>query len=218
VADVLQGFRPDAVALQEVRRGQARRLAGRLGFHWYWVLKHYPYTPLLWWRAEGMAVLSPHELADRFHGEVSVGQSVWTFRRRIRLAVTVHRGGEALRVHDLHLEGTVPARVEQARRAAAELDAVQPCVVAGDLNAAHDPDTVGPFLGLGLKDPGGADTSTATNPTHRVDYVLVPEEAVVRSTFVPPGGPPWDLWSDHLPLVVEFELPQPRARVRSIYP
>ncbi|MDO8363471.1 MAG: endonuclease/exonuclease/phosphatase family protein [Actinomycetota bacterium] len=212
IAEVLRSFRPDVVAVQEVRRRQAHRLAAELGFGCQWVLKHYPLTPLLWWRAEGMAIITPHHLSDGARTVLSAGRSTWTFRRRIMIAATVRRDGEVLRVHDVHLEGQGPERVHQAQRAAAAIaaEALVPAavrVVAGDLNASNDPATVQPFLALGLADPGGHNTSPAGDPQHRVDYVLVPAGAAVEDRYVPPGGPPWDVWSDHLPFVVQFLLP-----------
>src|SRR6478609_6051968 len=63
LADVMIEARPDAVAVQEIRRGQARRLATRLGWHHEWVFKHNGYWPL-WWRAEGLAILAPSPLDD----------------------------------------------------------------------------------------------------------------------------------------------------------
>ncbi|HEX6787029.1 MAG TPA: endonuclease/exonuclease/phosphatase family protein, partial [Acidimicrobiales bacterium] len=49
VVEIVQAHGPDLVALQEVRRGQARRIAGLLGWRRpAWALKHNPYWPA-WW-------------------------------------------------------------------------------------------------------------------------------------------------------------------------
>ena len=77
---------PNVVALQEVRRSQARRLAARLGWRWVWGRKHYPYGPLVWWRAEGLAILSPTALSDRRRHTISVGEPMWIYRHRILLS------------------------------------------------------------------------------------------------------------------------------------
>ena len=63
VAELLRAHEPDVVALQEVRSGQARRISALLGWRRpAWAFKHNGYWPL-WWRGEGLAVLSHHRLA-----------------------------------------------------------------------------------------------------------------------------------------------------------
>src|SRR5688500_279038 len=86
LAAVIEEQRPDVVALQEVLRTQSRRLGARLGWRHCWARKHYPYTPLVWWRAEGLAILSPHALGGITRESISPGVSTWTFRHRIVLA------------------------------------------------------------------------------------------------------------------------------------
>ena len=63
VAARLRSFAPDVIALQEVQRRQAASLAETLGMQYHWALKHYPWTPLLKSKGEGVAILTPHALA-----------------------------------------------------------------------------------------------------------------------------------------------------------
>ena len=215
VAGAIAAFAPDVVALQEVRRGQARKLARALGMRVTWVLKHNPFTRAGWWLAEGMAILTAHDLDVGKTTVLSHGRSVRTFRRRIMHAASIGRDAATLDLFNVHLEGVVPTRVEQAGRAAEAIVAaandgavrLARTVVAGDLNAPDDPDTLAPFLRLGLADPGGSLTSPAVSPIHRVDFLLVPEAAEIVSLSVVVGGQPWASWSDHLPAVVTFSLP-----------
>ena len=104
VVDLLQVHEPDVVVLQEVRRNQARRLSGLL--RWRrpaWALKHNAYWPL-WWRGEGLAVLSRHRLAILPTVVLTPGISRRTFRRRILLPVeVVLEDDQRVLVIDAHL-------------------------------------------------------------------------------------------------------------------
>ena len=207
IATYLRDCKPDAVALQEVRRTQAEDLARMLGWNVAWRRKHYPLSPLVWWRAEGHALITPTKLVDVNHCVLSRGASAWTYRHRIMLAATVERGNKRLRVYNVHLDSSSPDnRIEQARRAAqfiaAKLDA--PHVVCGDLNAAGELEVTREFHAIGVRDTGGDFTNPSRAPRQRLDYVLVPENALVSEIDTPPGGDEWAALSDHLPVLVEF--------------
>lgn len=218
IARHLASFSPDVAALQEVRRSQARRLAAALGWRVVWRRKHYPYSPAVWWRAEGLAILSPHPLAGVRRHTLSSGHPIWNYRHRVMLSATVSRHDDDGRpvgtvdIHDLHLSSdTADERMVQAGRAAAiarsrctpHHDAL---VVCGDLNASSEPEVVAAFAGLGLIDPGGPDTVKADRPAKRLDYVLVPSTARVIGVSTPDGGAEWRRLSDHLPVTTRFEL------------
>ncbi len=210
VAEVTEGYAPHVLALQEVQRRQARRLAKRLGWQRVWARKHHPYSPLVWWRTEGIAVLSPHPMSHVVRTTVSHGASSWTYRRRVLLVVTVTRPDSALRVYDTHLASDdTDARITQARRVAEHVvaDAAPIAVVAGDLNTHTDDEieVVREFHSAGLRDPGGESTSPATVPQQRLDRVLLPETATVVDRHTPDGGESWSRISDHLPVMVEFD-------------
>lgn len=209
VAAVVSDHRPDVVALQEVRRGQARRLAQQLGWQHYWTVKHYPYTPLLWWRAEGLAIVSPWKLSARLATTIAPEVSTWTYRHRVLLAATVTRADDSLRLFDTHLAGEdVDRRVTQARRVADRIraDTAEGVVVAGDFNTTDDSEAavLREFADVGLVDHGGALTNPAEAPYQRIDYVLIPQEAQWVHTLTPAGDERWRELSDHLPVLVEF--------------
>lgn len=210
VAEVVEGYAPHVVALQEVQRRQARRLAKRLGWQQVWARKHHPYSPLVWWRTEGIAVLSPHPMSHVVRTTISSGASSWTYRRRVLLAVTVTRPDSALRVYDTHLASDdIDARITQARRVAEHVvhDSAPIAVVAGDLNTHHgdEVEVVREFLAAGLSDPGGESTSPAIAPQQRLDRVLMPDAAVVVDQHTPDGGESWARISDHIPVMLEFD-------------
>ena len=80
-------------------------------------------------------------------------------------------------------------------------------VVAGDLNSREESEVLRQFRRVGLVDHGGGVTSPSVAPHQRLDYVLVPETVVWRSTHTPETDERWQAISDHLPVVLEFDAP-----------
>jgi len=201
----------DVAGLQEVRRSQIRRLAKQLGWHYAWARKHYPYSPLVWWRAEGIGIVSPWQVSARMRTTISPGVSTWYFKHRVLLAATITRRDGALRVFNTHLASHDPdERIAQAKRVADRLraDPARLKIVTGDLNTTGDSDAevLREFRAVGLRDPGGGPTEPADAPYQRLDYVLVPDTADVTANDVPDGSDEWRRLSDHLPVVVAFEM------------
>jgi endonuclease/exonuclease/phosphatase family metal-dependent hydrolase len=211
--EVITGLRPDAVAIQEIQRRQAKRLGAMLGWRHCWTRKHYPYSPVVWWRAEGLAILTPHSLGGIWRQSISPGVSTWTFRHRVLLAATIRRGDDQLRVYDTHLAAhrAPDERIAQARRVAERVaaDDAPLRVVMGDLNAPQESEVIRELHVVGLRDPGSDSTHPAHAPRRRLDYILVPDDALVIGTDVPAGGDEWAKLSDHLPVLVEFRKPTP---------
>lgn len=210
VAAAVAAIGPDVLSAQEVRRRQARRLARQLGWHHVWGRKHHPYTPLMWWRTEGIAVLTPHPLSHVVRTTISHGVSTWTHRHRVLLAVTVTRNDAAIRVYDTHLDPhDIDARITQARRVAEHViaDAAPAPVVAADLNTHHhdEVEVLRELRTAGLEDAGGDSTGPSHAPQHRLDRVLVPSGARVLDSVTPDPADSWSALSDHLPVTVTFE-------------
>ncbi|MEI8241121.1 MAG: endonuclease/exonuclease/phosphatase family protein [Actinomycetota bacterium] len=209
LAEVIESYDPHIVALQEVHRHQAKHLAHRLGWHVRWARKHYPYSPLVFWKAEGLAVLSPSPLSHVLRTAISSGHPRWNYKHRVLLAVTVTRGPNAVRVYDTHLAShDADERIAQAHRIAEFVAQEQPpvAVVVGDLNAADEVEVIREFRAVGLVDPGGDSSSPAIAPHRRLDYILVPGCATITDRTTPEGGEQWHRLSDHLPVLVEFEV------------
>ena len=198
--------------LQEVRRGQALRLARILGHRVRWTRKHYPYTPLLWWLAEGLAILSPGTIDDARRVTLTPDVSSWIYRHRVILAATVTVGDATLRFYNTHFSANDPQRrIAQAELVAALMttEAHDAAVVGGDLNDTPAVEIIATLATVGVVDPGGELTNPADAPEHRIDYLLVPHTATVTESWTPAGGPQWDELSDHLPVAVAFTMPSP---------
>ena len=211
LATVLREREPDVVGLQEVRRSQIRRLAKQLDWHYAWGRKHYPYGPLVWWRAEGVGIVSPWPVSARLRSSISPGVSTWTFRHRVLLAVTVTRSEGLLRVFNTHLSShDTDQRIAQAGRVASRVsaDLAPLSIVVGDLNTSDDcvTEVLREFLAVGLHDAGGTASNPSSNPYQRIDFVLLPSTATVLDSSTPSGGEEWVGLSDHLPVTVTFDV------------
>ena len=207
IAEVIAGYSPDVVALQEIQRHQARGVARRLGWRVIWTRKHYPYTPLVWWRAEGLSLLTSQSVGEMISVSISPGVSTWIYRHRVAMAVTVTRDNDTLRMVNTHLaSGDADDRIAQARRVVAIIGARRPAVVAGDLNAVDELEVLREFGAAGLVDSGGDFSNPSIAPVRRLDYVLIPETATVNARLTPDGGERWHELSDHLPVLVEFAV------------
>lgn len=206
----------DVVALQEVRRSQAERLAESLGMQVVWGRKHFPHTRLVPWTAEGLAVLTPHRVELVAVEVVSRTRRSWTWRRRVMIEALVERAdASGYRILNLHLSphDAPGERLEEAAKTARRISSVSapPLVLAGDLNDGGEPDVVATLEKVGLIDawhaaPGEAGTFTnpARQPSQTLDHVLVPAAAAHVEVGIPDGD--WAAWSDHLPVVASFQL------------
>jgi len=207
IAEVISGYLPDVAALQEVQRHQARVLARRLGWRVVWTRKHYPFSPLVWWRAEGLAILTPGEVSELVSVSISPGVSISTFKHRVAMAATVTRPDDTLRVVNTHLAShDADERIAQARRVVALIGERRHVVVAGDFNSPGEVEVIREFAVGDVVDPGGDFTNPSIAPRQRLDYVLVPESATVTALLSPDGGEQWQQLSDHLPVLVEFAV------------
>ncbi len=201
---------PDVVVLQEIRKQQAAALATSMRMRYSWAVKHYPYTKLLWWRAEGMTIMTPHLLDAVGHTEVSDDQPMRSWRRRIVLWGLVGRADRSmLMIYNLHLSPHDDAdsrRAEAARvsELVAGIGDDPPAIVAGDFNDAGDPSIVETLPGLEHVVPSMSNPSEA--PTQLLDHVLLPAQAQDVTVSVPSGGARWAAISDHLPVTVRFTL------------
>jgi endonuclease/exonuclease/phosphatase family metal-dependent hydrolase len=211
LAAALHDLDADVIALQEVQRRQARRLARGLGdLDWRWALKHRPLGRLVPWRAEGLAVLSRAAIACSAWVELSTRASASTHRRRIAMYADTTADGPAVRVINAHLgsgrdEGE---RQRQADRLVAStwLTTGPPAVLVGDLNTGE---ALPAFVDAALEESDTAVQATfpSDHPRQRIDRVLVSADspATIRQVDVPEGAH-WARLSDHRPLVVDLSL------------
>jgi endonuclease/exonuclease/phosphatase family metal-dependent hydrolase len=221
VAEVVRVGQPDLVALQEVQRRQAARLAATLGMPGRrWVLKHWPVVR----RAEGLAVLTPHRLVTVARFRIR-GGPLWSWRRRVGIDVVIDTGAVVARILDVHLSprGDTQVRASEARLLIERAGGGVPApVIVGDLNDHPRHGAHAELIGAGWVDAwqrvhgdapgatnwtGGARSGRA--PTQRLDYVLAPSGSVVEDASV--LADPLDAMSghsDHLPLVATIRLPE----------
>lgn len=206
---------PDVAALQEVRRSQARAIASQLGWHVNWRRKHLPYGPM-WWRAEGLALLSPWPISAPHRHSLTPDESIFTYRHRIALSAVVDRRAQRMAIVNIHLSSdNATERMEQAARLASVVghDAPPPLVICGDLNVHGDePEVMRELRPLGLVDHGLDATNPSNAPIYRLDVVLVPDAATDVTIEVPEPGESWREISDHLPVLATFTLGTPQMR------
>ena len=210
LAEVIGGYAPDVVLLQEVWRPQASRIARAAGFaHSFWSFKHSPFGPVLPMRAEGMAILSRTALEETSSEVLTPAVRSWTHRRRIVQYAQIPSLG--VWVANVHLASHAGAddRVNQAEVVASHVGAASgPWVVAGDFNAVDEPAVWQPFAHIGVTDAWAGGTGF-TNPSgavrQRLDRVLVGAGLVARSVEVPDDGPAWVHRSDHLPVIARID-------------
>lgn len=210
LAEAIRFEAPDVVVLQEIRKKQAAELAAALSFRYSWARKHFPYTHLLWWRAEGLAIMTPHALDAAGHTELSNDERSWSWQRRIAQWALVGRvDSTAFRVYNVHLSphDDASARREEAVRLAtivAEHGDDPPAIVAGDFNDSYDSSIIYALPGIEHLVP--SNSSPADEPTQLLDHVLLPADATHVSVSVPAGGSDWAEMSDHLPVTVRFRM------------
>ena len=210
----------DVLLLQEVQRGQARRIAKALGARSaHWGLKHWPVR--VW--AEGMAVLGlTVPVAVRSY-PVTRRWEFWSWRRR--LIQIGHIDGVTL--VNVHLTPHGPtSEADRAREVGWLLDHVDRAatvVAAGDFNAQPRDVLFDRLTAVGLRDAWAATypddlTGGLTNwsgrrnrpPMRRLDYLWVSSGVDVDDVLVPAfGADSFDRYpalSDHLPVTAELRF------------
>ncbi len=210
IAAAIRAEAPDVVAIQEIRKRQAAALATALQMRYSWSLKHEPYTKLMWWRSEGMAIMTPHLLDAVGHTEISDEQPMRSWRRRIAQWGLVGRPDRSmLMIYNLHLsphddDDSRRAEAVRVRYLVADIGDDPPPVVAGDFNDAGDPSIIEALPGIEHVAAPMSNPSAA--PTQALDHVLLPAHANNVEVSAPDGSEQWAAISDHLPVTVRFTL------------
>lgn len=219
VADVIAALEPDIVALQELDVGrmrtngvdQAHEIARRLemAFHFHPAMKVEE-------ELYGDAILTRHPERKIRSAALPGHERVSQLEPRGALWVSVELDGRALQVFNTHL-GLVPR--EQQNQAAAlagpgwlgHPDRQGPTILLGDFNVTSASqvyrtlsERLRPARRLAEKKSPSA-TFPSVLPVLRIDHVFVSEEVRVLDVFAP-YDPTTRVASDHLPLVMDFEL------------
>ena len=218
VADKIQQFQPDIIAIQEIQKHQARALAQRLEWSYVWAFKHNGYGPLLPRRAEGMAIMSRSPPTNTGKTTLTSEYGRFTYRRRIAMWGTVNLNAQAITLVNTHLasddigdEGS-----NQARTLRTLIDGWQQqhVLIAGDFNDHHRPDIVNILNAEHNQDAWNYAQSRSrnglTNPTktpyQRLDHILVPRTSAIKHVEVPDANNDWATLSDHLPVIATINL------------
>lgn len=224
--EVIAAIRPDVVAIQEIQRGQARRLSAVLDMpHMRWAFKN---LSVFNW-PEGLAIFTRHRLisTDAF---LLRRAWFWNWRRRIGVAAEIDRGDERFGVVNVHLS---PHDAGDSRRREAHLVVERarrterlPLIV-GDFNDMPGGPGYAVVTGSGwsdawlidsLKDVDGPTNWTPGDrlgraPTQRLDFVFVPAGWSIVDANVLAETDRFDWFaerSDHLPLLAAARPPRER--------
>ena len=218
VADKIQQFQPDIIAIQEIQKHQARTLARRLRWSYVWAFKHNGYGPLLPRRAEGMAIMSRLPLFNTGRTTLSSGYGRFTYRRRIAMWADFNLNAQAITLVNTHLasDAVGDEGSNQARTLRTLIDGWQQqhVLIAGDFNDHRRPDIVNILNAEHNQDAWTNSTSRSrnglTNPTktpyQRLDHILVPSTCAIEHAEVPDTNVDWATLSDHLPVIATINL------------
>jgi endonuclease/exonuclease/phosphatase family metal-dependent hydrolase len=190
VADVIRRAGPDVAALNEVRRGQARRLGRLLGMHVAFgaTLRRY-----------GNALLTK----ERPSAVRAAGFTIASGEPRGFVTVTLPEG---LVVATVHLGLTGDERVAQAGELVAALAGAENAVVAGDLNEEAGGLAVRVVTSrlrdaFGDEEASSGFTFPSEQPSARIDYVFVSDGIRVTKASVLQ-----DVASDHLAVIADLGI------------
>jgi hypothetical protein len=126
----LDGVDVDALALQSLREDDAARIADRLGLAYAWELSYYPRSRLFPGSAIGLAMLTPHKIAESVSFITNNHSSTWSKHRRIAQLAVVERSdhsgyaiGHAVGSPDPESMGRPPAPFVWFRPEQVDIDA-----------------------------------------------------------------------------------------------
>jgi endonuclease/exonuclease/phosphatase family metal-dependent hydrolase len=223
IAGVIAGFEPDIVALQELDVGRARtglvdqahEIAGKLemAFHFHPALtvEEELYGDAILTRySQRLVQAAPLPSNEKMAQWLEPRGALWT---------EIDVGGHPLQVINTHLGLTRKEQLNQAEALAGEAWLSHPRftgsgMLLGDFNASTASSVFRILTGR-LRDareiaettPRATSTFPAGLPVLKIDHVFVTPG--IRVTAVQaPSDPLIRQASDHLPLVVDFELPQ----------
>ncbi len=219
IADVIAAYAPDVIALQEIdlarrrsrQEDQAARIAERVGMQFH-------FHPALRVEDElyGDAILSRHPLELVHAGELPTVPARLAFETRGALWVTVNIAGRRVQFLNTHLGLASSEREAQVTALLGPewLDhpvCKHPAILCGDFNALPNSS---PHRRLCTKMRDAHRHATkARRPTFpsrfpliRLDYVFITQDLQVLDVQAP-STPLTRVASDHLPLIVDLQLP-----------
>jgi endonuclease/exonuclease/phosphatase family metal-dependent hydrolase len=218
VANKIQQFQPDIIAIQEIQKHQARTLSQRLGWSYVWAFKHNGYGPLLPRRAEGMAIMSRLPLINTGETTLTSEYGRFTYRRRIAMWADINLNAQAITLVNTHLAsddiGDEGSNQAQTLRTLIDGWQQRRVLIAGDFNDHQRPDIVEILNGdqnheawtyAQSRSRNGL-TNPTKNPYQRLDHILVPRTSAIKHVEVPDTDQSWIELSDHLPVITTINL------------
>ena len=209
ITDFLREWQPDLVGLVEVDHGsyrtggknQIEQLAASLGHYHCHEIKYgqrslWRHVPVI--RQQGNAFLARDRIRnEKFHFfDQGMKRLVIELELEHLVVYLVHLAlGARIRHHQLN---TLRNLIRQTDR---------PCVVAGDFNMLWGESEIDMFLaatGLQNANTRGLPTYPSSKPNRHLDFVLHSKSIEIRDFQVPQV-----LFSDHLPVVVDFDVQVP---------
>ena len=204
IADLVSSY--DVVGLQEVDGGslrsgfvdQAHYLADRARFRYFCEQTNRQFGRI----SRHSNVLLSQIRPEQFHDYKLPG----AIRGRGALMVRFGTGSEdtALFIYVVHLALGREARRQQMSYLAKKISAQRHVVIMGDLNCASDSRDMEQFRAQAklLEPVAGLRTFPSWKPKRQLDHIMVSDELRVNSISVLSH-----LYSDHLPIEMELELP-----------
>ncbi|RHW43331.1 endonuclease [Neobacillus notoginsengisoli] len=214
IAGLIREEGADIVALQEVDRhygarsnfeDQAKRLANLLDYHYVYAanLNLDPQEEGAERRQYGTAIVSKYPIIQSENFFLpSFGKE-----QRGLLETTINVKGNHIRMYNTHLGLDVPQRLAQVEEINRIVTAKKtPAILMGDLNAEPEAEEIQLLLsGVNFFDVfeniDNANTFPVESPSKRIDYIFASEGLKVSNQEVI-----YSTYSDHLPVVAEFEL------------
>jgi endonuclease/exonuclease/phosphatase family metal-dependent hydrolase len=231
VAEIVAAAEPDVVVVQEIQRGQARRLGRALQMpSMRWAFKN-----LSWPRREGLAVYTRHRIATST-SFVLRNAWFWNWRRRIALQAAIDCDGRLVDIVNVHLSPH-DHREHRRREAHIVIERVRGLasrpIIAGDCNDLPGQPGPAEFVTAGwvdawmldqLRDLDGSTNWTpgarlGRPPTQRLDYVFAPPDWTVLDAAVLATADRFDWFadrSDHVPLSATLRPPEPIAHPKGV--
>jgi endonuclease/exonuclease/phosphatase family metal-dependent hydrolase len=206
IADFIHPLDPDIIGLIEVDAGtfrtesnQAEIIAERLGHYHIWKSKYHDQSHLAnrvpMFKNQGNAFLASDTITnERFH----------YFSKGVKKLV-IELEMESLVVFLVHLALGKTARGQQLRDLYDMVkNTEKPHIVAGDFNIFWGEEEIAEFLentGMINADKQRLPSYPSWKPTRHLDFVLHSPEITITDFQMPPV-----IFSDHLPIVCDFEL------------
>ena len=204
-ADVIGLIEVDAGSYRSERKNQAEEIAEALG-HYHTYKSKYPAQNKL---LQNLPILGKQ--GNAFISKDTIKQEKFHYVTRGMKRLVIELELENVVILLVHLALSYKARHEQLTELKRLVHSVnKPCIVAGDFNAFKGHEELELFReAADLLNAGPVDSVTypSWKPTRSLDFILHTPDIEIKDFRIPQV-----YYSDHLPLVVEFEVKKLKRR------